>query len=62
MTEIKYDHVLDGQGVCSCREFSMRPSAPGFTQAAAAHFIATTTEAVRQQTVWRGLINRLRHQ
>lgn len=55
MRDVEYDHVLDGEGTCSCKEFSMRPSAPGFVEAAAAHFIATTTQAVRQQTSWRGL-------
>lgn len=60
MNEIRYDHVLDAHGSCSCGEFSMRPSAPGFTAAATAHFIATTERAVRDQSGWRGLWNRLR--
>ena len=60
MTEIEYTHVLDRQGQCNCGWFGVSPGDPDFTTLAAKHFRETTEQAARDQTGWRGLLNRLR--
>lgn len=59
MPEVTYTHVLDDRGRCTCGWY-VPLSDPDFATRASQHYIATTAQAVRDQTGWRGWWNRVR--